>query len=489
MNIGIYARVSTDTQAEQGYSIGTQIEACERKALELGAKHLVRYVDDGYSGADMDRPELDKLRADLKMRLLRAVICYDPDRLARNLSHQLIIADEIEKAGAQLVFVSTNFETTPDGRLFFSIRGAISEFEKEKIRERSVRGKQGKAAKGKIIQNSKPFGFDWDPINSLYVINEEEAKTVRLIYTLCIEHQMSVNKIYQELKRLGLKGKAGKFMHPKTIHNILTKKMYCGRYEQFREVTKKIGQKSREIRKNDEDNQVIIDIPAIVTPETFQAAQEQLAQNRILAPRNTKAEYLLRGVLFCPDCGLRLVGSQFIGHRKRKPDKLYQYYYCVSKISAAYRLTTWCPALRIPAQDLDAAVWELLTDLAKGNRQLEEFIERQQDLPGLEQELARLTSEKADLEKKKVTLVRWFREGVVDGPDAEKDLRDINRELQRITWAIAGLANRQPESKTLPVDDILRASTFDQRRNVVTSLGFKFHARKDRNDVVDFWFE
>ena len=84
MNVAIYARVSTEQQAEKGYSISTQIEACQKKAMELGADTIKVYKDDGYSGAYLERPALDSLRDALAAGLHDTVIVYDTDRLARD---------------------------------------------------------------------------------------------------------------------------------------------------------------------------------------------------------------------------------------------------------------------------------------------------------------------------------------------------------------------------------------------------------------------
>jgi len=489
MNVGIYVRVSTADQAEHGYSLPTQLEACHQKAIEIGASNITEYIDDGYSGENMDRPDLERLRNDLKLGLIQTVICYDPDRLARNLSHQLVVSEEIYKVG-ELHFVSATFEKSPEGKLFYSIRGAISEFEKEKIKERSIRGKHGKAQQGRIIQNARPFGFDWDSQTSLYTINEKEAETVRLIYSLCTDHQMGVHSIFLELKRLDLRGKTGKFLHPKTIYNILTKRMYSGAYEQFREITKKTGQKSREIKKNQPDKKVIISIPAIVPQETFDQAQEQLQRNKTLAKRNTKNDYLLRGVLFCPSCGLKLIGTHLVGPRKRKPEKIYHYYFCVSQISSAYRPEKCCGALRIPAPDLDNAIWGMLLDIASGNVELANYLQRQ-SLPDHSQEIANFSKLKVDLEKKKETIVGWYKDNVLTKEQADKELRDINKELQQLTYRLATMEQAQKKRplSSLPVAEILNATTFAERRAIVTGLGLKFFAEKNEQDVVNFWFE
>ena len=139
MNAAVYARVSTDLQAEKGYSLQTQIDACTQKAKEMGAVAIKTYVDDGYSGSYLERPALDKLRDALDAKLYDMVVIYDQDRLSRTLSHQLLLTEEIEKSGAQLVFVSSEYKRTPEGILFYQIKGAFSAYEKEKIRERMMR--------------------------------------------------------------------------------------------------------------------------------------------------------------------------------------------------------------------------------------------------------------------------------------------------------------------------------------------------------------
>lgn len=100
MNAAIYVRVSTDQQAEKGYSIDTQLEACRKCAMELGAENIEEFIDDGYSGGFIDRPELTRLRESLARKEIDVVIAYAPDRLARKMIHLLIISEEIVKAGA-----------------------------------------------------------------------------------------------------------------------------------------------------------------------------------------------------------------------------------------------------------------------------------------------------------------------------------------------------------------------------------------------------
>ena len=182
----IYARVSTDRQAEQGYSIETQIAACEKYAHDLGAASIIKFIDDGYSGAYLERPRLDALRDALQAKIYDVVIVYTPDRLARRLSHQLLITEEIEKSGATLHFVNAEYKATPEGQLFYQMQGAFAEYEREKIRERTMRGMRGKLKSGKPISNHNVFGYGWDGETENYIINPAEAEIVRKIFDMYV---------------------------------------------------------------------------------------------------------------------------------------------------------------------------------------------------------------------------------------------------------------------------------------------------------------
>lgn len=143
--IAIYARVSTEEQAKHGFGIAAQIRAC--KEMAKGEDVLV-FSDEGVSGETLNRPALEELRQEIGVGRISTVICLDPDRLSRKLLHQLLLTEEWERLGVELCFVNGDYSKTPEGNLFYALRGAISEFEKAKITERMCRGRrrrQGRA--------------------------------------------------------------------------------------------------------------------------------------------------------------------------------------------------------------------------------------------------------------------------------------------------------------------------------------------------------
>lgn len=94
----IYAR------AEHGYSVLAQLEACRKKVAEIGAAEVVEFVDEGVSGATLERPALTKARTLLRVGGVTEFVCYSPDRLARELSLLSRLTEEVGKAGARLLF-------------------------------------------------------------------------------------------------------------------------------------------------------------------------------------------------------------------------------------------------------------------------------------------------------------------------------------------------------------------------------------------------
>jgi site-specific DNA recombinase len=177
----VYVRVSTEDQGK-GFSIPTQIDACQQLATQAGYTVPDTYllIDGGLSGTTMERPGLRKLREIMNARAVAALVVYDPDRLSRNLGHQLLLAEEMEQADVKLLIVSHPLEQGPEGWLFFQLRGALAEYERAKILERMQRGRRGRAKAGHTWGGQVPLGYRAirEPHKARWEVNPEEAAVV-----------------------------------------------------------------------------------------------------------------------------------------------------------------------------------------------------------------------------------------------------------------------------------------------------------------------
>ena len=165
MRTGIYARVSTQRQA-QADGMAQQLDRLQAHALRQGwtvrAEHIFRH--DGYSGASLKRPGLERLRDRAAMRELDRVLITAPDRLARNYVHQVLLLDEITATGCQVEFLDRPMSQDPHDQLLLQIRGAVAEYERSLIAERMRRGRLRKLQAGILLPwTTPPFGCRVDP--------------------------------------------------------------------------------------------------------------------------------------------------------------------------------------------------------------------------------------------------------------------------------------------------------------------------------------
>ncbi|HMM20373.1 MAG TPA: recombinase family protein [Selenomonadales bacterium] len=487
----IYVRVSTEEQAHRGYSLDSQLLACRAKAKSLGLTgEFQEFVDDGYSGGFLERPALDRLRALLAEHRVETVTAYDPDRLARDLEHILVLDREIGREGARLFFVTGDYEASPTGKLFFAMRGAFAAYERALIRERTSRGRRQKAVQGKIVSNAHPYGYGFDAAASMYVVAEEQARVVRLIYSLCVEEGLGSRAIARELQRRGIAGPKGKPLSPVTVYKILSREMYCGQHYLFRQQVRKTGHNKRLVANIPREEWVPVRVPAIISRPVWEQAQLQLKRNRKQANRNCRRDYLLRGVLFCGLCGRAMVATT---RCQASGAKSYAYYTCVTRESAHYALQQQrCQAMRIPVEQMDRLVWALFASIASKAACLRDFVENA-ELPDYAAETARLSQQHEELLNRHRQVAALIREGLLAIDAAREELRAANRELRAISAALQELQAAQASATgagpSLSPDEFLHAATFQQKHAIIVRSGVRIFAARPARNRIEFYLD
>ncbi|MDO6655930.1 recombinase family protein [Anaerobacillus sp. 1_MG-2023] len=359
--IGIYARVSTEEQAKRGFSLKEQIRSCREKAGQKDG--ILEYVDEGLSGEFLNRPNLTKLREDLKEGIITKVICLDPDRLSRKLMNQLIVTEEIEKR-AELIFVNGEYKKTPEGMLFYQMRGAIAEFEKAKITERMSRGRREKAQQGKVVRNFQIYGYDYDKESEQLVINEYEARIVKMIFELYTNPNNNfkgVNGIAKFLTAQGIPTKKRvEHWHRQVVKQILMNRVYIGEFYQNRWNTEGMisnrynNDTSKKIKMTVRPTEewILTPSPLIIEQSQFDYAQQLLKQGKRRWSGQSKYKYLLSGLLRCVDCGNTMTG------RRQKNWGEYHFIYTDEKNTSGAK-HKGCRN-RIRTDQIDNQVWDKL---------------------------------------------------------------------------------------------------------------------------------
>jgi site-specific DNA recombinase len=321
----IYARVSTTEQADKGYSLPTQLEACQGLSLKHGYtvpdRHI--FVDD-YTGMSLNRPEFTKLRDLVAKQLVVAVLVYDLDRLSRKLAHQLLLSEEFEHAGVLLhVVTMPEGAKTPESQLLSNVRGIIAEYERAKILERTARGRRRRAQEGYVPSGQQPYGYLYvkhADKGAHYEIQPEEAALVQRIFRLCVDDGLSAYAIAALLTREGLptphdqqRTLPARVWHHSSVVHILRNTAYVGTMYDGKK--RRVAGKSNPDRKTrwqrvPREEWTAISVPAIIDPAMFEAAQAQLEHNRKHARRNRKHDYLfVNGRLRCGQCGCVMYGA------------------------------------------------------------------------------------------------------------------------------------------------------------------------------------
>ena len=333
MKAAIYVRVSTEEQAtEHKVSIDVQRARCEALCDARGWDVADVYVDAGVSGAKEDRPALGRLLRDSAAGRFERVVYLKSDRLARNTRLLLQIWEELEQAGVKVLSVEEGFDTSsPAGQMAITMMAATAQFEREQIRERVRMGKHGMARRGQYPCGISPYGYAYDAATKQLVIEPAEADVVRRIYRLYVEGGVSMRGIARTLNEehvptrgLSIRSPDGKrkgWLAPE-ISRILKSTTYKGQWQYGRRHTDRFGKRHA----NAADEVISVEVPAIVSEGTWELARKRAARNMHHGKGHELGLfYLLRGLLFCDECGrpFKAIGKAAGAKKRDKRGNVY----------------------------------------------------------------------------------------------------------------------------------------------------------------------
>ena len=322
MHTALYIRVSTDAQYEEGYSVDAQKQKLEQYCKLKDITDYRFYIDGGWSGSNIERPEMKRMIDNIRNKQVSAVVVYKLDRLSRSQKDTVFLLEDVFiPNGCNFISLNENFDTTtPYGKAMIGILSVFAQLERENIRERTRMGMQERVKSGLWMGGGRvPFGYDYDPGKDVLVPNEH-AKDVKQIYELYLQGY-STTQLAEMFD----------VSEDKQITDILTRVTYLGKIR-FRGET------------YDARHEAIID------RELWDRVQRE--HERRSTKKAVPASYLLTGLLYCGRCGAKM------RYQKWGKDKVK--IYCYSQQSSKKYLIkdSSCDNDKVDAELVEKAVTE-----------------------------------------------------------------------------------------------------------------------------------
>jgi site-specific DNA recombinase len=456
----IYARVSSDRQKEDK-TIGSQTS----NLLEYAQTHEWTvpkewiFEDEGYSGAILARPGLERLRDLVAEGQVQGVLVYGPDRLSRKYAYQVLLLEEFSRQGVETVFLQGVSAQTPEERLLVQFQGMIAEYERAQIAERCRRGKRYRAKTGCVnILSSAPYGYRYvkkaEGTDACYLVEQTEAGVVREVFQWYTVEGLSIGAIARRLNEQKVATRFGQSLWERSkVWAMLRNPAYVGRAAfgkteraERKRVTRPLRQKggysarSSANRERPQEQWISVPVPALVSEETFARAREKLAENLRFAPRNTKQPTLLQGLVVCGQCGYGLYRTSTKTTRQQA-----RYYRCLGSDGYRHLRQPPCPCKPIRVEDLDEAVWKQVIDLLEKPELIQAELDRrrQEKLRTAPTELRRgelqQSLKRTELQIDK--LLDAYQEGLVElqqlrhrMPELRRKQQTVQKELESAQW-------------------------------------------------------
>ncbi|MGO4531971.1 recombinase family protein [Paenibacillus sp. 2TAF8] len=483
--VAIYARVSTEEQAEHGYSIDAQLETL-RKYCELYSNEVVdEYVDRGVSGKSIKgRYELQRLLKDAEESKFNEVIVWKFNRMARKNIDLLHIVDLLEKNSITFRSFSENFDTNSSmGRFALQMMGAVGELERNTIVDNVKMGHRQRAKMG--LHNGKvPLGYTVVEGNgnsretkSEIIIVEDEASIVRYIFEQYATGH-GLKTIANDLNHRGRKTQKGNPFSTTAIRDLLDNPMFVGkiRYNQYENWAEKR-------RKGKSSEVILVDghHPPIINKALWEKVQLLREKKATLPKKRFEGEYLLTGLIRCPECSAAMTASRTV-NRSKDGEKITRMYYSCGRFRS--QGSAVCHANSVRKVEAEQAVTDRIRQAVVNPEILQRVVRsvnerRSGRIKPLRDELAAVQARITSLEDKKRKYLELYEIDDIDRDMFSERLSILNKELDTELTRKSKLELELRDDQADPAsyelvrslitkfDALLRHSPFQQRKTLM----------------------
>ncbi|MCD6033659.1 MAG: invertase, partial [Thermomicrobiales bacterium] len=460
----IYARVSGDRQREE-QTIASQTAALIEFAGDHGYSVPDEWIieDDGFSGAELIRPGLERIRDLAAEGAIQTVLVHSPDRLCREYVHQVLLIEEFSRAGVDVLFIKSPKAETPEDRLLLQFQGMFAEYERTQILERSRRGKLHRARQGQInVLGGAPYGYLYvrksDAGSARYEVVEAEAAVVRAVYAWYTVDGLSIGAITRRLTEQGVPTRKQRPRWERStvwamLRNPAYKGLACFGKTQLaprQRVTRPLRQRGGFASRNSASHEqpkthwIEIPVPAIVSEETFAVAEELLERNKHTSPRRTVEPTLLQGMVSCRKCGYALYRTS-----TRSTARKINYYRCLG--ADRYRHLPGPPCDNRPIRQdlLDSLVWaevlRLLEDPALIQREIDRRLDMARTHSPTKRREAELERQLVHARKSMDRLLTAYQEDLLSLDDLRCRMPDLRQREQTLRSELQTLQDRNAD--------------------------------------------
>lgn len=461
MRVGLYPRVSGHEQ-EDNYSIPEQIDRMKKYCESRDWMVYKIYTDSGFTGSNMERPGLQDLIKDVESGKLDMVLVYKLDRLSRSQKDTLfLIEDVFDKHGVGFTSMTENFDTsTPFGKAILGVLAVFAQLEREKIKERTMMGKDSRAQEGKWHGGKWiPIGYDYD---GLLFPNEYEAMQVREIADLLLKGTPA-RTIERMFAKKGYRHKHGEW-DAKTIKKVVTNPVNIGM-----------------IKNRDKWYKGIHD--PILDQKTFDDVVKLMEKRKEEYGSARPHQSLLGGILFCKNCGGRYARQSMNGGF---------YYMCYSRSKKMKKMIK-DPNCRNKNYRMDVLEKNILDEirlLVIDPGRIEQVRENR-PVSDVTEKIKTITSEIAKIDTQISKMMDLYALGTIDLDVISDKVSELNKTKTALTKEMDSL--NVPDNKEVMTDEQIRSIAalmnddlpLEDRRNIVQSL--IYYIEIDEENIIIHW--
>ena len=478
MNVALYARVSSEKQAEKDLSLPSQLKALREYAFKRNWTIVEEFVDEAESARTADRPAFQRMIASAKQKQtpFEIILIWKLNRFARNREDSIIYKSLLRKRGIQIISINENLDEGPTGKLLEGIIESIDEFYSANLSQDTIRGLKENAMRGFWNGGVPPFGYKFEFVKVGHntkrrlMINDAEVGIVKSIFGLCLKGE-GIKDIAKKLNREGIFKRTGRPWTNSTIGYILNNPIYTGCL--FWNENKHNPTAPRSIIKVPNTH------PVIIAEATYEQARKRIyARTRqVINPRVLTSVHLLSGFLKCKRCGAAMTP---IGAKSGK----FHYYTCQTYLKCG---RDHCSQKMLPAKKIEPFVTAAIKEKILTEDNIRRFLwtindEARTFDTEYDDKITMINEVLAEKLNRRAKLYEGIETGSVELKDIGSRLKELNQEIANFEGQKAELIKKHDngEEQTIPEEylrpfvedlrDLLLEGSIVERRGFIRSF-------------------